>query len=359
LSLSALPKGRRPVHADKSGRRVTVASMSKGRRPVHAALAIAGVLVFALSACSSGSSPAKKASASSSASASGAAAPSPPPSGALFPSVSGSFGTKPTLAFPRSKPSPALQVKVLSTGTGPTVVKNNLIVVNYLGQIWQGKAFDNSFDAKAPLGTPIGVGQVVKGWDEALVGKKVGSRVLMVIPPSLGYGSAGQSAVGIKGTDSLAFVVDIIARYSKTDIGDTKATLQKVSTAPVTVTGKLGARPKISVTKGAAAPTASKTIVLAKSTGAKVTAGTVVLQYEAVDFTGALVGSTFADARPQSTQVAPASTGGTIFDGIIGVPIGSRVLIITQVQAPTGTATPGTPTPVAVVVDIVAELPPE
>jgi peptidylprolyl isomerase len=267
--------------------------------------------------------------------------------------VSGSFGTKPTLAFPKTKPSPDLQVKVLSTGKGPTVVKNNLIVVNYLGQIWQGKAFDNSFDAKAPLGTPIGAGKVIKGWDEALVGKKVGSRVLMVVPPSLGYGSAGQSDAGIKGTDSLAFVVDIVAQYSKTDIGDTKAVVQKVSTAPVTVTGALGSRPKVSVAKGAKAPTAPKTTVLAKSTGAKVTAGTVVLQYEAVDYTGTVVESTFADGQPQSTQVAAASSGGNAFDGIIGVPIGSRVLIVTQVQSSTGTATP-----IAIVVDIVAELPP-
>ncbi|MCW2549841.1 MAG: peptidylprolyl isomerase FKBP-type [Mycobacterium sp.] len=322
-------------------------------RRLRAAVATAGVLILALSACSSGSSPTNKVSASSSASGSAAGAPSAPAAGALFPTVSGSFGTKPTLAFPKTKPSPDLQVKVLSTGKGPTVVKNNLIVVNYLGQIWQGKAFDNSFDAKAPLGTPIGAGKVIKGWDEALVGKKVGSRVLMVVPPSLGYGSAGQSAAGIKGTDSLAFVVDIVAQYSKTDIGDTKAVVQKVSTAPVTVTGALGARPKVSVAKGAKAPTAPKTTVLAKSTGAKVTAGTVVLQYEAVDYTGTVVESTFANGQPQSTQVAAASSGGNAFDGIIGVPIGSRVLIVTQVQSSTGTATP-----IAIVVDIVAELPP-
>lgn len=332
---------------------------------VRAAVAIVGVLTLALSACGSGSSPSKKAGASASASAapsasvtsSGApapAAPAKPAAGALFPAVAGAFGTKPSLSFPTTKPSPKLQVKVLSTGTGATVVKNNLIIVNYLGQIWQGKEFDNSFDAKAPLGTAIGAGKVIKGWDDALVGKKVGSRVLMVIPPSEGYGSAGQSTAGIKGTDTLAFVVDIVAQYSKANIGDTKAAVQKVSTTPVTVTGPLGGAPKVTVTKGAAAPTAPKTTILAKSTGKAVTPGTVVLQYVVVDFTSTIVESTFADGQPQATQVAVATaTGGSAFDGLIGVPIGSRVLIVTQVQSQTGTATP-----VAIVADIVGELPP-
>ena len=63
----------------------------------------------------------------------------------------------------------------------------------------------------------------------------------MVVPPSHGYGTAGQSSAGIKGTDTLAFVVDIVAQYSKADIGDKKAVPQKVVTAPVTVTGALGA----------------------------------------------------------------------------------------------------------------------
>jgi peptidylprolyl isomerase len=322
-------------------------------RRARAAVAIAGVIVLGLSACGSGSSPSKKASPSASSS-SVAGAPKQPASGALFPATTGSFGTKPVLSFPKSKPSSTLQVKVLSAGNGPTVVKNDLIIVNYLGQIWQGKVFDNNYDTKAPLGTPIGAGKVIKGWDDALVGKKVGSRVLMVVPPAEGYGTAGNSQAGIKGTDSLAFVVDIVAQYSKSAIGDTKAVPQKVSTAPVTVTGALGARPKVVVAKGAKAPTAPKTTILAKSTGAKVTAGTVVLQYEAVDYTGTVVESTFADGQPQSTQVAaPTATSGTAFDGLIGVPIGSRVLIVTQVQSSTGTATP-----IAIVVDVVAQLPP-
>ena len=67
-----------------------------------------------------------------------------------------------------------------------------------------------------PAAFPIGTGSVIPGWDKVLVGVKIGSRVLMVVPPKQGYGKKGNSQAGIKGTDTLVFVVDVIARYPKT-----------------------------------------------------------------------------------------------------------------------------------------------
>ena len=59
----------------------------------------------------------------------------------------------------------------------------------------------------------IGQGQVIAGWDEGLVGQTVGSQVLLVVPPDKGYGTAGTASGGIKGTDTLVFVVDILDAY--------------------------------------------------------------------------------------------------------------------------------------------------
>jgi peptidylprolyl isomerase len=308
----------------------------------RAAVAIAAALLLALSACSSSSSPSKKASGSSSA--------TPAPSGtALFPTVKGSYGVKPTLTFANANPSKSLQVKVLSEGTGPVVKSGELLIADYLGQIWRGKVFDNSYDRKEPIATPIGLGAVIKGWDDGLVGKKVGSRVLLVIPPAEGYGSAGSSGAGIKGTDTLAFVIDIVSTYSKTDIGDTKAVPTNAATTPVTVTGALGARPKVTVAKGAALPTAAKTVVLAKSTGAPTKAGFVVVQYEAEYYNNTLADSTFERGQPQATAVGVSGQSNP-FDGVIGVPIGSRILITTPVQDQEGSTTG-----VAIVADIIAQ----
>ncbi len=307
------------------------------RRGARAATAILGALALTLTACSSSSSPSKG-------SASGA-----PKGTAAFPAVKGSYGAKPTLTFPNANPTSTLQVKVLSQGSGPVVARGQLLIADYLGEIWRGKVFDNSYDRKQPIATPIGTGAVPKGWDTGLVGKHVGDRVLLVIPPADGYGKAGSPGAGIKGTDTLAFVIDIVSAYSKTATGDTKAALQKVVTAPVTVTGAPGARPTIKVAKGAAFPAAAKVTVLAKSTGAATKAGFVVLQYEAIYYNGQEADSTFLRGQPQATGVGTAGQSSP-FDGLIGVPIGSRALIVTPARTSTGTKTA-----LAIVVDIIAQ----
>ncbi|MEZ0580506.1 FKBP-type peptidyl-prolyl cis-trans isomerase [Nocardioides sp. MH1] len=101
---------------------------------------------------------------------------------------------------------------ILVEGTGPTVEKGDEIIANYIGQVYDAdKPFDLSYDDKSPASFTIGTGAVVKGWDEGLVGVKVGSRVLLRIPPKLGYGKQGNSQAGIKGTDTLYFVIDVLA----------------------------------------------------------------------------------------------------------------------------------------------------
>ena len=73
------------------------------------------------------------------------------------------------------------------------------------------KVFDSSFTAgRQPAAFPIGTGQVIAGFDKGIVGKKLGSRVLLVIPPAHGYGSKGNPNAGITGDDTLVFVVDLL-----------------------------------------------------------------------------------------------------------------------------------------------------
>ena len=110
------------------------------------------------------------------------------------------------------KPGDSLQSAYLIEGEGEEVQKGQTIVVNYLGQVYGGKKpFDESYSAQ-PTSFQIGVGGVVKGWDQTLVGVPVGSRVIMAIPPELGYGEQGNPQAGIKGTDTLYFVVDVLGR---------------------------------------------------------------------------------------------------------------------------------------------------
>jgi len=132
--------------------------------------------------------------------------------GALPTVTAGAAGKGPTITIPKTAAPTTLQVKVLVKGTGAKVTKGQYLVVQYTGMLWRTKkVFDSSWSRGVPWSTPIGAGQVVSGWDKGLVGQTVGSRVLLVIPPVDGYGKTGQSAAGIKATDTMVFVIDIIA----------------------------------------------------------------------------------------------------------------------------------------------------
>jgi peptidylprolyl isomerase len=132
-----------------------------------------------------------------------------------LPTVALADDGKPTVTIPSGATAPtALVAQPLIKGAGPEVKAGQTISVNYTGVIWDsGAQFDSSWDRGQPADFVIGKKQVIAGWDEGLVGQTVGSQVLLVVPPAKGYGSAGQSSAGIKGTDTLVFVVDILDAY--------------------------------------------------------------------------------------------------------------------------------------------------
>ena len=132
---------------------------------------------------------------------------------AVLPEASGSFGDKPTLTFPDSAAPAELEVQVLSRGDGDLVEAGQDIEVNYLGQSWGGRVFDNSYDRGESISFPIGVGAGRAGWAEGLGGQQVGSRVLLSIPSHLGYGDRGVPQAGIRGGDTLVFVVVILGTH--------------------------------------------------------------------------------------------------------------------------------------------------
>ena len=139
--------------------------------------------------------------------------------GGSLPTVTAKAGTAPTITMPSSahKPPTTLVTKTLIKGTGAAVQKGQTVVTQYVGAIWRtGKVFDSSWSRNQPFGFTIGAtpSQVITGWDKGLVGQTVGSRVMLVVPPADGYGKTGSSQAGIKGTDTLVFVVDILGAVS-------------------------------------------------------------------------------------------------------------------------------------------------
>jgi FKBP-type peptidyl-prolyl cis-trans isomerase len=117
-----------------------------------------------------------------------------------------------TITIPEGEDPPSeLREQVLIQGDGPEVTAGQGLIAHYTGVTWaDGEKFDSSWDRDAATGFQIGTGSVVEGWDEGLVGKNVGDRVLLVIPPELGYGDQEAGDGAIPAGSTLVFVVDIV-----------------------------------------------------------------------------------------------------------------------------------------------------
>jgi FKBP-type peptidyl-prolyl cis-trans isomerase len=94
-------------------------------------------------------------------------------------------------------------------GTGAEAVAGKTITVNYTGTLENGTVFDSSYSRNQPFTFQLGAGQVIKGWDEGVVGMKVGGKRKLVIPPSLGYGA--QATGSIPPNSTLIFEIQLVS----------------------------------------------------------------------------------------------------------------------------------------------------
>ena len=125
--------------------------------------------------------------------------------------TSGPLSKEPVFSVPTGAPPATLKEIDLITGTGATAAKGDEVTVNYVGKLYSnGKVFDASWNRHQTFGPfELGVGAVIKGWDQGLIGMKVGGRRELIIPPSLAYGKTG-SPPTIPANAALVFVVDLL-----------------------------------------------------------------------------------------------------------------------------------------------------
>lgn len=128
-----------------------------------------------------------------------------PPAG--FPTVTLAKSGEPTITIPKTDPPTETKIAVLKQGDGDTVQSGDTVTVQYKGVLWRnGQMFDSSWSRGEPAS--FATTGVVKGFQKALEGQKVGSQVIAVIPPADGYGDKGSGE--IKATDTMVFVIDIL-----------------------------------------------------------------------------------------------------------------------------------------------------
>jgi FKBP-type peptidyl-prolyl cis-trans isomerase len=95
-------------------------------------------------------------------------------------------------------------------GTGAQAVAGKTVSVHYTGKLTNGKVFDSSLTRGQPIEFKLGVGRVIKGWDEGIALMKVGGKATLTIPPELGYGERGAGGV-IPPNATLIFEVELVS----------------------------------------------------------------------------------------------------------------------------------------------------
>jgi peptidylprolyl isomerase len=261
------------------------------------------------------------------------------------------------VTIPDTEAPASLTEQTLVQGKGDTVEAGDTLIANYVGETWANeKVFDSSFSRGAPAGFVIGEGKVIPGWDKKLVGQKLGSRVLLTIPPADGYGAAGNSQAGISGTDTLVFVVDLVGAYPPdasalgTPAPPLPAGWPKVSTTSAE-------KPTITSVAGVEAPKKPVSKLVMEGAGDKIDpTKSLVLQLVQTDLaTGKKTQTTWG----QAPQVVGGSDVLQIASALAGQSVGSRAVVLLPATpaSPASATSPAQPaSPSAVlVIDVVGQ----
>jgi FKBP-type peptidyl-prolyl cis-trans isomerase len=103
-----------------------------------------------------------------------------------------------------------LEIQDIKIGTGSSPKRGQIVVVHYTGWLTNGKKFDSSVDRGRPFEFAIGIGKVIKGWDEGVMTMKVGGKRKLTIPPEMAYGKRGAGSI-IKPNSTLIFEVELLS----------------------------------------------------------------------------------------------------------------------------------------------------
>jgi peptidylprolyl isomerase len=126
-----------------------------------------------------------------------------------LPTVTGDAASKPTVTIPKATAPTSMSAQVLIQGSGAKVAKGQTIYARYVGYSWKtGKLIDDQFTTPSE-GT---LASTIPGWQSGLVGKSVGSRVLLVLPPKYGY-PQGSNNPPLEAGDTIVYVIDILYTY--------------------------------------------------------------------------------------------------------------------------------------------------
>jgi peptidylprolyl isomerase len=250
--------------------------------------------------------------------------------------VTGTFDTTPTVSIPKKAPSSKLVISTPVKGTGAVVQTGNNALANIAIYKWTGttsRLIESTFGTAATSGPQIIPTQMpLTGLASALKGAKLGTRIVAVLPPKYGYGTSGQSQLGITGSDTLVWVIDLLQQFPQGEAAS-GASVSHGGGALPTVTATAGQAPVIAVPKHAP-PAKLSVTTLIKGTGPKTANGErLVVQYAGVNWrTGKVFSTSWPSAASPTGSPFSFTLGGGVLkgwnDGLAGVPVGSRVMLV-------------------------------
>ncbi|MCL1898548.1 MAG: hypothetical protein FWG16_06980, partial [Micrococcales bacterium] len=265
-------------------------------------------------------------------------------------------------ATPTPTPSPYinpptdLQVMVVgSEGTGDVVGPQDIVSVSFIAWTWGNTEplyTQNTFFSYQPFVFSLQPSYVIGVLSRIVVGQHLGSRVLAVVPPAMAELNVN---LGAEAGTTTVVMMDIEQKWSQSIEAQADAVPTGVQTGPQ-IKGALGQEASVSIPGSAVAPEEFTVQVLATGTGPNVAVGdTVLLHYAGMNWNGVSAGSTWQAGNGPIPMTVPNNTTEqiTIWASLVGLPVGSRVLV--TVPAKDGANPAG-----AVVIDLVtqvAELP--
>ena len=243
--------------------------------------------------------------------------------------VAGTFGNTPVVKIPKSDANNKLTVKTVIQGTGAALTRSDVLAANFVVYTWDGTSSSlkqNTFSTN-PAIIPS---SMLPGLESALIGQKVGSRVLAVIPPKEGFGTAGNPQAGIKGTTTLVFVIDMLRAYPTTVSASGTQESNGGGSLP-TISAHPGSDPKITIPSNVP-PSTLVTKTLIKGVGPKLVKG----EYVIAQYTGYI----WRTKQEFDSSWKAGAPFGFLFDspsqslisgwnvGLTGQTVGSRVMLV-------------------------------
>ena len=246
-----------------------------------------------------------------------------------FPAVSGELGQAPQMEAGVGKAPTSLQVRVLHQGEGRKVTAQDQVLMDTLGNLWDGKTVMSTFRI-GDSAQGYAMSEVIAGWKQGLIGKKLGSRVQLTVPPKLGF--QGEAAKRIPAGSTMVFVIDLISAMDLSDVSALKQakkidkSFEKLPKG-VKITGAPGSQPQLSIDPDMPAPELKQVIMLYQGTGPKLEPD----DFPGVHLTAASyqqgewskVSSSWESGKMVSTPTTVQTT-----PQFLGVPIGSRMVMI-------------------------------